>query len=154
MILHTASEVVSFSKRIEEEGARFYEQLIERFQRSEDTLQRYAEENRRYGLQVQRAYYGVVTDALEGGFAFEIEEDKYSGKTKLPDNATYREALEGAIKMEERIMGFYLEAAGQSRSLMADLTRAFSLVARKRENRVGQLESMLDEGMQARKGSS
>jgi len=46
--------------------------------------------------------------------------------------------------MEEKIVRFYSDAAQQSRSLMADVPRAFAMVAKKRDNRSSILKSLLD----------
>ena len=50
-----------------------------------------------------------------------------------------------AITMEETIHDFYVTAAEQSKGLMADVPRAFSLVARKRNDRIDELKKQLAE---------
>jgi rubrerythrin len=57
--------------------------------------------------------------------------------------ASNPEALERAIEMEEKIIKFYIDAAEQSKSLMADVPRAFKIVAKKRESRRSMLKSLL-----------
>ena len=140
MKLHTASEVISLARKIELESAAFYEGLL-RFGRDEETLHSLATENRRNIVQVERAYYGVISDALESGFAFDIEEGDYA--IKLPESATLRDGLKAAAEIEGRIAQFYATAALQSQSLLADVPRVFKAVAQKKKARVEKLGLML-----------
>ena len=104
----------------------------------------FVRENNDYITQVERAYYGVITDAIEGCFAFNLDLEKYALATGMGENTSYTEALNRALKMEETIIVFYLDAADQSKSLMADVPRAFKFVAKKRSNRQAMLKSMLE----------
>ena len=142
MVLHTASEVFSFAKRMEEEGAQFYKKLARSFSVSVDTFEQFAKENRRFSQQVERAYYGGISDALEGGFAFEIDQERYEGNTETPESVSLSEALSRAAEMEERTRSFYVDAAAQSGSLMADLPRAFAQVAKRRERRIETIRAL------------
>ena len=51
-----------------------------------------------------------------------------------------------AIEIEERVREFYVDAAEQSKSLMADVPRTFALIARKRDERLSVLKSLLGKG--------
>ena len=141
MKLHTASETVSFVKELEEQAAQFYEELAQRCPNNEDVLLSYARENRKYFTQIQRAYYSVITDAIEGGYAFDLEADDHTLDTELPERASYVDALDKAVEIEEKMIKFYTVAAEQSLSLMADVPRNFKIVARKRQKRAQQLRS-------------
>jgi hypothetical protein len=141
MKLHTASETVSFIKELEEQSAQFYEDLAQRYPNNEDVLLSYAKENKKYFSQIQRAYYSVITDAIEGGYAFDLKADDHTLDTELPEDASYSDALEKAVEIEEKMIHFYTVAAEQSMSLMADVPRNFKIVARKRQKRVEQLKS-------------
>jgi len=46
--------------------------------------------------------------------------------------------------MEKKIIECYLVAAEQSQYLMADIPRAFKLVAKKRNDRIEKLQSLLE----------
>jgi len=142
MKLHTASETISFVKELEEKSARFYEDMSQRYSKDEDIFLSLAKENRKYATQIQRTYYSVITDAIEGGYAFDLESDEYILNTELPEKASYSDALERAVEIEERIVKFYTVAAQQSMSLMADVPRSFKIVARKRNNRISRLKSL------------
>ena len=143
MELNTASATISFTKKLEEDSAKFYEDLSQRYAKDKDVLLSFAKENRKNIVQVERAYYGVITDAIEGCFAFKINPDEYTFKTELAEGASYSDALEKAVEMEGKIIRFYTDAAEQSKSLMADVPRAFMIVVKKRENREAMLKSLL-----------
>jgi hypothetical protein len=140
MKLHTASETVSFIKELEEQSAQFYEDVAQRYPESQDALLAYGRENKQYFTQIQRAYYSVITDAIEGGYAFDLEADEHTLDTELPEEASYSDALDKAVEIEEKMIRFYTVAAEQSMSLMADVPRNFKIVARKRQKRIQQLK--------------
>ncbi len=139
MKLQTASATISFSKHLEDESAKFYEDLAQRYAAGKDAFLSFAQENRKNIVQIERAYYGVITDAIEGCFAFDMESDDHSIETKLTDSASYSDAVGRAIEMEEKIGKFYTDAAEQSKALMADVPRAFMLIVRKRNDRIAKL---------------
>jgi hypothetical protein len=56
---------------------------------------------------------------------------------------SYADALHKSIAIEEKIINFYSDAAGQSDTLMADVPRAFRQVAKKREARLMKLKQLL-----------
>ncbi len=143
MRLHTASETISFAKELEEKLAKFYEDLAKRYSKNEDILLSYAKENKKYITQIQRAYYSVITDAIEGGYAFDLDPNEYTLDTELPEKASYSDALDKAVEIEENMIKFYTVAAEQSMSLMADVPRNFKIVARKRSNRISKLKSIV-----------
>jgi len=146
MRLNTASAAISFAKKLEEDSAKFYEDLSQRYAKDVDVLLSFAKENRKNIVQVERAYYGVISDAIEGCFAFNIDPDEYTFKTELAEGASYSDALAKAAGMEEKVIKFYSDAAEQSKSLMADVPRAFMLVVKKRDNRRAMLKSLLGKG--------
>jgi len=143
MKLNTASEVISFTKKLEGDSAKFYKDLSRRYAKDEGIFLSFVKENEKNIVQVERAYYGVITDALEGCFAFNIDPAEYSFKAELAEKASYSETLDNAIEIEEKIIKFYSDAAEQSKSLMADVPRAFKMVAKKRGNRQSTLKSLL-----------
>jgi hypothetical protein len=139
MIIHTASEGITLSKKLEEESARFYEDLAKKDTANADTYLSFAKQNKNNVIQIERSYYGVITDAIEGSYAFNLESDKYVLDTKLPAKVSSADAKKKAKLVEETIIKFYNEAAEQSASLMADVPRTFKIVARKRTERLAQL---------------
>lgn len=143
MEINTCSATISFARKLEEDSAKFYEDLAQRHTKDAEVLLSFAGENKKNTVQVERAYYGVISDALEGCFAFNINPDDYVLNTELAEGTSYPEALKKAVEMEEKIIKFYSDAAEQSKSLMADVPRAFTIVAKKRSSRIPKLESLL-----------
>jgi hypothetical protein len=144
MRLQTASGVLNFVRRLETESAGFYEGLARAFPQHGDVFLSFARENRRNLVQIERAYYSVITDAIEGCFAFDVETDRYAFDAVLPEGAAYVEALQRAREIEDKILGFYADAAAQSGVLMADVPRAFASVAKRREGRRAKLAALLE----------
>jgi len=144
MVINTCSGAMSLAKELENESAKFYQDLSQRFLKDKDLFLGFAKENENYITQIERAYYGVITDAIEGCFAFNINPEEYALKTDLAEKASYSEALGRAIEIEEKIIKFYSDAAEQSKSLMADVPRAFKMVVKKRSDRQSKLKSLLD----------
>ena len=142
MELNTASATIGFAKALEEDSAKFYEDLSRRYPQHEEGFLALVKENRKNAAQIQRTYYEVITDAIEGCFAFSMKTDKYTLKTELVRETGYAEALERAVEIEGKIISFYLDAAEQSKSLLADVPRIFTMIARKREKRLHMLKSL------------
>jgi len=142
MNLRTASETLSFIRELEEKAAKFYEDLAGRFPENETDFLAFAKENRKYNKQIQMAYQSVITDAIEGCYAFDLESDNYTFETDLPDNASLAEAAAKALAIEGKILDCYTVGAEQSGSLLADVPRNFKIVLRKRNNRLEKLKSL------------
>lgn len=142
MIINTCSEAMSLAKELENKSAKFYQHLSDRFPQNKEVFLSFAKENDNYITQIDRAYYGVITDAFEGCFAFNIDPEAYALQTELIEKASYSVALDRAMEMEEKIIKFYTDAAEQSKSLMADIPRAFKMVAKKRGNRLSTLKTL------------
>ena len=128
MRLHTASEVISLAKRLEDESLSFYKDLSDKYTEDTSMFLTLAKENEKNITHIERAYYGVISDAIEGCFAFDIDPDKYIFTVELTGRENYVEALRKAIGMEEKIAGLYLDAAEQSGDLLADIPRAFKSI--------------------------
>ena len=142
MILHTASEGITLVKRLENDSAKFYEDLAHSNARDAETFLSFARDNRKNIAQIERTYYGVITDAIEGSYAFNIDPDDYTFKITISDGASYTDILGQAVEIEEKIIKFYSDAAEQSESLMADVPRVFTMVAKKRNDRGTKLRAL------------
>ncbi len=141
MKLSTASEALSFIRELEEKAAKFYEDLARRFPENGEEFLSFAKENRKYNKQVQMAYQSVITDAIEGCYAFQLESDNYTFETDLPENTGLGDAANMALAIEDKIIGCYNDGAEQSMSLLADVPRNFKIVVRKRIKRIPKLKS-------------
>lgn len=142
MKLNTASETLSFLREQEERLAVFYEDLAQRFPEHADTFKAFAQENRKYNKQIQMAYQSVITDAIEGCYAFDLESEDYELDTTLAEGADLAQAVAKALELEERIIAAYSKGAEQSGSLMADVPRNFKIVVRKRNARLAKLQEL------------
>ena len=141
MKLCTTSETISFAKDLEEKSGNFYAALAERYDEAKD-ISSYKEENRKFSIQIQRAYQSVISDAIEGCYAFQVESDDFTIKTDLPEDMSFADAAKQALAVEEKIIDFYNTAADQSMSLMADIPRNFKLVVKKRSKRIDQIKAL------------
>jgi hypothetical protein len=142
MNLRTASETLSFLRELEEKAAVFYEELAGRFPENKEDFLAFAKENRKFNKQIQMAYQSVITDAIEGCYAFDLETDHYVFETDLPDTAGLAEAAAKALAIEEKIVSCYNVGAEQSGSLLADVPRNFKIVVKKRNNRLEKLKPL------------
>jgi rubrerythrin len=144
MTINTCSGAISLSRELENQAATFYQELSKKFEKNKDLFIGFANENLKFVKQIERAYYGVITDAIEGCFAFNLNEEEYQVKTAPPANMTSSDAVGEAIRIEENLLKFYQTAAEQSKHLMADVPRSFTLVAKKRSERMPKLKALLD----------
>lgn len=143
MQLTTASQVVNFARELEGKSAKLYEDLAQVYEGHREVFLSLAGENKKNKLQVQRVYTEVVSDALETGFSFEgLNPQDYSIRTELTENNSYFNRIKTVIDAEERIQEFYLEATRQSKSFLADISRVFAMMAKKRVERRLKLRSL------------
>jgi rubrerythrin len=142
MILHTTAEGITLARKLETDSAAFYQTLAQKYPSNAPAFLGLAEENKKNIINFERAYYGVITDAIEGCFAFNLDTDRYVLDTGIIDGISLAEAANQAYQMEEKIILFYQEAAEQSKPLMADVPRSFTSIANKRKNRILQIRSI------------
>lgn len=140
MNLRTASETLSFIRELEEKAAKFYEDLAKRFPANESDFLAFAKENRKYNKQIQMAYQSVISDAIEGCYAFDLESENYTFEIDLSDSASLADAATKALAIEEKILDCYTLGAEQSGSLLADVPRNFKIVLKKRDKRLERLK--------------
>ena len=137
--LKTASSVVNYIVDIESASAAFYIQAADRFAHMISMLEKLAKGNRKYGKRIKKVYYSAVTDALETNFSFKGLKAMVvlPGAVEVESKA---ELLTQAIALERSIQAFYLEAAGQSQGLLADVPKAIARLAKERDKRIKVLE--------------
>ncbi len=142
-MLNTSASVISFAKQLEADSAGFYEKMAERYPEAAELFLTFSKENNKYATMIQRAYYDVITDAIEGCFAFSVETDKYIFEREPAKESGYTDTINQAIDMERKLISFYTDAAEQSKAFMADVPRTFLIVAKKRKNREDKLRTLL-----------
>jgi hypothetical protein len=145
MQLNTSASVISFAKQLEADSAAFYEKMAERYPKAAELFRTFSKENSKYTTMIERAYYGVITDAIEGCFAFTVETDKYTFEKEPAQGPDYADVLNQAIDMEQKLISFYTDAAQQSEAFMADVPRTFLIVVKKRKGREDKLRTLLKE---------
>ena len=145
MPLNTASAIISFYAKLEDQTANFYEQLasVESYSAGKETFHDLAKENRGHRELVERTYREVITDALEACFAFSMNESHYIIDTAIAKEQSYPDVIRKAIEIEEKHYRFCLDASEKSKSLMSDLPQIFGRVAKKKLSRVARLRSLL-----------
>jgi hypothetical protein len=142
MRLSTASETISFLRELETKSAAFYDSMAKAHSAEEALFLNLAKENRKNISNIERTYSEVITDALEGCFAFDIDRSEY----EIPDSTAkgnYVEDLTASMGMEERITRFYVAAAAQSKCLMADVPRVMERIVKLRAGRQKRLAELL-----------
>ncbi len=143
MKLNTASAAIRFAKQLEDESRVLYERVSERRPDWQPALAPYIKENKRNVGSIDRAYIGVVSDALDTQFAFEgIDTDDYELATDLPGSPV--EVVAVLAANEDTIIAFYRAAGDSSRDLLADVPRAFDRIASKRSRRTVELKALAD----------
>jgi hypothetical protein len=142
MALNTCSEGISFARELEEASAAFYEELAKLFPENAETFQGYAKVNNKNVSNVQRTYFGVITDGIEGCYAFNLEPEDYVIDVTVPAGVAKADALAKAVAAEERIARYYADAGEQGKGLTADVARAFTMIARKRGERIEELKGL------------
>jgi len=141
MIIHTMAEGISLARKLENDSADFYTAAARDYPQLSETLLAFARENKKNITQTEQTYYGVITDAIEGCFALDLETGDYTpdlAHRSAQDSAAF---IEQALRIEETIRQFYL-AAGEQSKLMADVSRNFILTAKKHKNRIAQREGL------------
>jgi len=137
----TAASVITYLSKIELDSAKLYEQWGTLHEKLRDPFEGFVKANKKNEQRVKRAYYSVVSDALETGFCFkDIRAD-----IVLPEfnkGASVSEVLNLAVRLEKEIQNFYVKAANSSRALLPDVPRQMDKVSQERTKRVEQLQAM------------
>ena len=145
-MLNTASAIISFYERMEDQIAAFYDALARRYPTGREAFAALSKESGRHKEMVVRAYREVITDAIEAGFSFTgLDEADYRIDTELKEGLSLRDALEKALAVEESSRRFCSDASESSRALLADITHAFGWVARRKANRIERLKLLKEE---------
>jgi len=141
----TASAIINFAERLEDDSSGFYQKLAQKFPRNETMFISFAEESKKNKVLITRTYRETITDALEACFCFEdLNLSNYSVNTSLANDASYPDALRIAVELEDKTSRFYLDVAELSKSLLATIPAAFRKVAERRNNRKQLLKSLLE----------
>jgi rubrerythrin len=141
LVLRTTSQIISHHARLEEKSAEGYRALAERHPDHREVFKKLAEENHRHMARVERAYRFGVTDAYEVGITStqldpgEYQLEDYTGESPA-------ENLAMALRNEETMIRFCLDAAKTSGELLPDLPDTFDYLIRRKKRRLELLRSL------------
>ena len=138
MRLNTASEAISFLRGLEARSVDFYVALSQHYEDKKELFLDFAKESKKNIANIERTYFGVISDALEACFAFDLDPSAYEIQDYLP-KGNLKEDIAAALQMEAQIVKFYQDAAAQSRGLMADVPRVMERIAKNRQNRIAKI---------------
>lgn len=145
MEINTASALISFHSKLEDQTAAFYNSLAvyNKFSNGRETFLAFAKENAKHKNRVLRTYREIISDAMETGFFTGMEDTDYVIDTEIPETATYSQILHKALEIEETAYHFCRHASTMSRSLLASIPQAFDYIAKKKADRQRILKSLL-----------
>lgn len=142
MKLQTASETLSYIRELEEKAAEFYKALGQKYPDGAGVFEDFAKENLKYNSMIQRAYQSVITDAIEGCYAFDLDTDSFTVAIPSVEEGDQAAMVAKALAMEDEFLALYQLAAEQSDSLLADVPRNFKIVNKKRTKRLEKLKAL------------
>jgi hypothetical protein len=104
MKLNTSSPAISFAKKLEDDAIKLYEDCIQLYPEREEIFLSFIRENEKNKTSIDRAYYGVISDALEGCFSFEgIDTEDFVVKTDPSSLSNHADVLNRIVVLEETI---------------------------------------------------
>jgi rubrerythrin len=138
----TASAVVSFAEKLEDQTSGFYQELAKKFADDKETFDSFAKESEKGKVLVVRTYRETITDAIEACYSFEgLNLDDYY--VKLFASGNRADSLKTAIQLEDKAIKFYTDVAERSKSLLATIPMVFERIAKSRKSRKLKLELLL-----------
>jgi rubrerythrin len=140
----TASTIISFAKKLEDDSLKFYKQMAEKYTKNNELFLSFAEECRKNKLLLTTTYEETITDALEACFVKGVNLNDYITETTIAKDTEYPTALKMAIKLEEKAGKFYMVTAEQSEYLLTTISRGLRKMAEIRNNRKIKLKSLLE----------
>ena len=137
----TASAVISFVERLEEDSSRFYDKLAASFPTQREILITFAKDGRKNKTFVTRTYQETVTDALETGYSFKgLVLHDFMPPVEWHEGMTLSRALEASIALERKAVELYSDLARRSKTLLSTIPSAFKKMADNRATRMPRLE--------------
>ena len=132
----TASAIMSFSEKLEEQSIDLYAKLAQRFVEQQEVFLRFSKECKKNKTHLVRTYQETISDALEATFSFEaLEFPKIDFESLISAEVSFTDVVKGAAAIESQASEFYTEVAEQAQSLLATIPRAFTRIAKVRHSR-------------------
>ena len=140
----TASTIISFAENLEDQSAKFYDEIAQKFKEHRETFLSYAKDSMKNKVSIIRTYQETVTDAFETGFSFkEMNLKEYLVDASLSKNDDISDILRKAVELEEKTSRFYSVVAEKSKVLLATISTDFARISTKRYKRKLTIESFL-----------
>ena len=152
-MLNTASSLITFNDKLEDQAVKFYEELArnEKYAEGRETFLAFARENKKHKAAVTMAYRYVITDAIEACFLLkDLNEGDYEVNTELTAGMSYSDILKMAIEVEKKTQKYCTDAGETSRGLLHDISDAFLRMAKRKAKRELILKSLLEKAMTQR----
>ena len=141
----TASAIMSFSERLEEQSKDLYAKLAQRFVEKQEIFLRFSKECKKNKTHLVRTYQETISDALEATFSFEaLAFPKIDFESLMNEDISFTDVVKGVVAIENQASEFYALVADQAQSLLATIPRAFKRVAKARRSRSEILLGLLD----------
>jgi rubrerythrin len=140
-VIKTTSQLISLHAKLEEEAAEQLRALAQRSPGEAEALNRLADENIQHKDTVARVYREGVTDAFEVGYMSKpLDEGDYAiSELEGP----LKEAVRTALRNEDAVIRFCLDASRDANQLIPSLPQTFSRLAKRKEKRKALLESLV-----------
>jgi rubrerythrin len=140
----TASAVIAFAEKLEEDSSSLYEKLAEISPENRDLFLSFVKEGKKNKVLIIRTYQETITDALEACFCFKgLDMKAYQSEVIFKEEAACAKTLMTALKLEEYAVKFYSEIADASSKLLATIPQVFRKVADNRNTRRLKLQGLL-----------
>lgn len=137
----TASAVISFVERLEEDTAKFYDWLAASYPEHKEMFLAFAKDCRKNKTLVTRTYQETVTDALETGYSFKgLVLNDFMPHVEWQEKMTLAMALESAISLEKKTVDLYADLTARSKTLLSTIPSAFRKMADNRAAHLSRLE--------------
>jgi hypothetical protein len=141
----TASAIMTFSEKLEDDSVILYEGLAGKYDQAKDVFLGFAKESKKNKVHLIRTYQETISDALEATFSFEgLEFPEFNFQAPLEEGTDFKDALKMVLEIEEKVPALYSDVAERAQALLATIPRAFSRVAKKRSARQTDLTDLLD----------
>jgi len=141
----TASVIMSFVEKLEQDSSTFYEKLAEKYESGKELFLKFADESSKNKTHLVRTYQETISDALEATFSFEgLELSDFDFQSILTEEGGIYEVVKKVQEIEEKISELYLRIAEQAKSLLATIPGAFKRVAKKRMARIDGLKKIIE----------
>jgi len=139
----TASVIISFAEKLEDNSSKFYEKLAQKY--GKESFLCFAKESKKNKILITRTYQETISDALEACFIKGLDLSNSIIARNLTQDMSFADALKTAIELEEKAVKFYVDVAERTKSLLATIPMVFRRIAENRKSRNQELKALLQD---------